>query len=223
MSQLVVRLLNKIRLGHGQKSLKNPALRDSGVSSSSSGSFGCRVFGQLHRSGLPPEAMRDSFFIAEHGRSGTPSPLRGSVDPSTSPVHSRLSEYSGGFPQPPLSSPRLQVDVVSSGCGGAPPSVASHHRPLCDLFEPSPASVFLSHARPAVRRHGCDAAVMGRPPSLRLPSLRPSSSGIGESSGVQEAGADVGGSVLASAPLVPGPSGAASGDPPLPATKEGSS
>ena len=98
--------------------------------------------------------------------------------------------------------------------------MASHHRPLCDLFEPSLASVFLSHARPAVRRHGCDAAVMGRPPSLRLPSLRPSSSGVGEGSGVQEAGADVGGSVLASAPLVPGPSGAASGDPPLPATKK---
>ena len=101
--------------------------------------------------------------------------------------------------------------------------MASHHRPLRVLSEPSPAGVFLSHARPTVRRHGCDAAVMGRPPGLRLPSLRPSPSGVGEGLCVQEAGADVGGSVLASAPLVPGPSGAASGDPPLPATKEGSS
>ena len=58
---------------------------------------------------------------------------------------------------------------------------------------------------------------------LCLPSLQPSSSGVGEGSGFQGPGADVGSSFLASAPLVPGPSGAASGDPPLPATKEGSS
>ena len=105
----------------------------------------------------------------------------------------------------------------SSSGGGQPPSTS-----LRDLSQPSPAGVFLSHIRPAVRRHGCDAVVMGWPPVLCLPSLRPSSSGVGEGSCVQEAGADVGGYVLASAPLVPGPSGAASGDPPLPATKVGS-
>ena len=199
------------------------SLRGSGFSSSPPGSLSCLVFRQLHCSGLPSEARWDSFFLAERGHSGTPSPLRVSVCSSPSPVHSRSSECSGGFPQLLLSSPRLRMAVVSSGCGGAPPSVASHHRPLRDLSEPSPAGVFLSHVRPAVCRHGCDVAVMGRPPGLRLPSLRPSSSGVGEGSGVQEAGNDVGGSVLASAPLVPGPSGAASGDPPLPATKEGSS
>ena len=64
---------------------------------------------------------------------------------------------------------------------------------------------------------------MVRAAGLRLPSLQPSSSGVVEGSGFQGPGADVGGSFLASAPLVLGPSGAASGDPPLPATKEGSS
>ena len=97
------------------------------------------------------------------------------VGSSPSPVRSRPSECSGGFAQLPLSSPRLRVDVVSSGCIGAPASVASHHRPLRDISEPSPASVFLSHVRPTVSRHGCDVAVVGRP----------SSSGVGEGSGFQ--------------------------------------
>ena len=104
--------------------------------------------------------------------------------------------------------------------------MASHHRPLRDVSEPSPAGVFLPHLRPTVSRHGCDVAVVGRPAGLRLPSLRPSSSGVGEGSGFPGSGADVGGSILdstESTPLVPRPSGAASRDPPLPATKEGSS
>ena len=60
---------------------------------------------------------------------------------------------------------------------------------------------------------------MGWSASLCLPSLQPSFSGVGEGSGFQGPEADIGSSLLASAPLVPGPSG----DPPLPATKEGSS
>ena len=64
---------------------------------------------------------------------------------------------------------------------------------------------------------------MGWAAGLSLPSLRPSSSDVGEGSGFQGPGADVGCSFLASIPLVPGPSGADSGDLPLPATKEGSS
>ena len=151
------------------------------------------------------------------------SPLRVSVSSSSSPVHSRPSECSGRFTQPPLSSPRLRMDFVSSGSVGAPASVASHHRPLRDVAEPSPAGVFLTNVRPTVSRHGCDVAVVGRAAGLRLPSLQSSSSGVGEGSGFQGSGADVGSSFLASAPLVPGPSGAASGGPPLLATKEGSS
>ena len=53
--------------------------------------------------------------------------------------------------------------------------------------------------------------------------VRTPSSGVGEGSGVQESGADVGGSVLASTPVVPGPSGASAGGSSFPAKKEGSS
>ena len=71
-----------------------------------------------------------SLIVPECGGSGTPSPLRGLVSLAASPVHSRPSECFGGYTQPPLSSPRLQMDFVSSGCIGAPASVASHHRSL---------------------------------------------------------------------------------------------
>ena len=106
---------------------------------------------------------------------------------------------------------------------GALASVASHHRPLRNVAEPSPTGVFLTDVRPDVCRHGCDVAVLGRSASVCLPSLQHSSSGVGEGLGFQGPGVNVSGSLLASAPLVPGPSGTASGDPPLPATKEGSS
>ena len=168
-------------------------LRDSGFSASPPGSVCSSVFRQLHGFGLPPEAGGHSLIVPECGGSGTPSPLRGLVSSSASPVHSRPSECSGGFTQPPLSSPRLRVDFVSSGSVGAPASVAS------------------------------DVAVVGRTAGLCFPSIQPSSLGVGEGSGFQRPGADAGSSFLASAPLVPLPSGASSGDPPLPATKEGSS
>ena len=51
----------------------------------------------------------------------------------------------------------------------------------------------------------------------------PPFSGSGEGPAVQRVGADVNSSILASASLVPGPSGASGGDSLLPATTEGSS
>ena len=58
----------------------------------------------------------------------------------------------------------------------------------------------------------------------RMPSRRSAFFlGCCRSLSFQGPGADVGGSVLASTPVVPGPSRVAPGDPPLPATKEGSS
>ena len=73
----------------------------------------------------------------------------------------------------------------------APVSVASHHRPLSNVAEPSPAGVFLTDVRHAVRRHGCDVAVLGWSASLCLPSLQSSSSGVGKGSGFQGPEADI--------------------------------
>ena len=101
--------------------------------------------------------------------------------------------------------------------------MASHHRPFRDVNDTSPSSVLLADVRHDVCGHQCNVAVLGRSAGVRLPAVQPSSEGVGESSGFQGLGADVGGTLLASAPLVPGPSRAAPGDPPFPATKEGSS
>ena len=101
--------------------------------------------------------------------------------------------------------------------------MACHHRPLRDVPEPSASGVLLADVRPAVSWHGCLASVVGRPSGLCLSTFRPPSASSGEGSVFPGVGADAGGSVLALAPLVPGPSGSAAGDSLLPATKEGSS
>ena len=99
----------------------------SGFSALPPGLRGCTVLRQLHSPGVSPETGRDSIFHLERGRSGTPPTLRVSVGSSASPVHSRPSQCSGGLAQPSLSGPRFGVDVVSSGCGGAPSPVAGHY------------------------------------------------------------------------------------------------
>ena len=178
---------------------------------------------QLYSSGLSPETGRHPFVISERSGSGTSLPLRGSVGSSSATVHSRSSQRPGGFPKPSLSSPRFRVDVMSSGLRGNPSSLACHNRPLRDGNDSSPSGVLLADVRPDVCGHRCDVTVLGRSTGVCLSPVRTPSSGVGEGSGVQESGADVGGSVLASTPVVPGPSGASAGGSPFPAKKEGSS
>ena len=129
------------------------SLCGSGFSSLPLGSSCRSVLRQLYCPGLPPETRRHLFVHLERSCSGTPLALRGSFHSSSSPVHSRPSQCSGGLAQPSLSSPRLRVDVVSSGCGGASSPVTCHHRPLRDIPEPSPAGVLFTDVRSAVGSH----------------------------------------------------------------------
>ena len=92
----------------------------------------------------------------------------------------------------------------------------------CNVDDTSPSGVLLDDVRPDVCGLRRDVAVLGRSPGICLSPVRPSSSRVGEGSGVPEPGAKVGGSVLDSAPVVPGPSRASPGDPSCPAKKEGS-
>ena len=112
---------------------------------------------------------------------------------------------------------------MSSGLRGTPASLACHDRPLREVNDASPSGVPLADVRLDVCGHRCDVTVLGRSTGVCLSPVRTPSSGFGEGSGVQESGADVGGSVLASTPMVPGPSGAPAGSSPFPAQKEGSS
>ena len=112
---------------------------------------------------------------------------------------------------------------MSSGLRGTPTSLACHDRPLRDVNDASPSGVLLANVRPDACGHRCDVTVLGQSTGVCLSPVRTASSGFGKGSGVQESGADVGSSVLASTPVVPGPSGAAPGGSPFPAQKEGPS
>ena len=197
-------------------------LCDSGFSTSPQGSDRGLLLGQLYGPVLSPEAGRHPFIVLERSGSRTSSPLRGSVDSPSSSVHSGLSQCPGGFPHPSSSGPRFGMDVVSSGLRGTPTSLACHDRSLCNVDDTSPSGVLLDDVRPDVCGHRRDVAVLGRSPDVCLSPVRPSSSLVGEGSGVPEPGANVGGSVLDSAPVVPGPSRASPGNPSCPAKKEGS-
>ena len=66
--------------------------------------------------------------------------------------------------------------------------------------------------------HGCSAPLLGQPSGLCFSSKGPHSSGPSEAQGVLRSTDDVGGSVLASTSLVPGPSRSGSGSSDLPST-----
>ena len=199
------------------------SLCGSGLSPFSSRSCSRSVFGQLHCFSLLQESRGHLVVHLECSRSGASPALRGSFHPAPSPVHSRPSECSGGFVQPSLSSPGVRVNLVSADGSRSSSPLACQHRPLLDVAQSWASGVLHADVRSAVSWHGCHASVVGRPSGLCLSTFQPPSACSGEGSALSGVGADSGGSVLASAPLVPRPSGASAGDSLLPATKEGSS
>ena len=143
---------------------------------------------------------------AELCGTGHPSLLRGQSDSSFASVCFRPSEC-----------PRLRVDPLSPSVPGASPSVAGHHRPVHDFVLGSSPSVLLSGCRSAVSGHGRHDTALGWSTGVYLPSLRPAASCDVEGSGAHPCG-----SVLASTPLVSGPSGASGGCSSVPSSAEGS-
>ena len=102
-------------------------------------------------------------------------------------------------------------------------SLASDDRSLRHVSEPLSASLLFTHGGSTVSGHGLYAPVVGWASGLCLSPLRPDPSGFSQGSAVPGSRAHLGGSVLDSTLLVPGPTGASGGDSLLPATKEGSS
>ena len=198
------------------------AIRSPGFPSGFSGPFGVPFCRQHHRSLLSAEARVHPFCDAQYSSSVHPPVWRASPGPSGSPVYPGNPQCSCRFCESPVSGPRVGVDLVSSGLPGASPSLASDDRPVCDGNDGPSSSVLRSDIRPSVSGHGRHDAVVGWPSSLSLPTLRPSASCAVEGQVVQGSGAHGGGSVLASAPLVSGPSGASGGCSGFPPTAEGS-
>ena len=198
------------------------ALRSSGFSSGPLGSFGLPLCRQHNSSVLFAEARGDALLNPElHGPVDSSSLRRQSGSPGSS-IHSRSPERPCRLPQSPLPGPRLGVDPLSSSISGAPSSVSGYHRPVRDLREFSCPGVLHSDCGSSLSRHGCHDAVLGRSAGVCLPSFQPPASCAVEGQAVQGSGAHSSGSVLASAPLVSGPSGASGGCPSVPSTAEGS-
>ena len=199
------------------------SLCHSRLPTSPSGSDGGGLLRQFYSSGVSPQTGRHPFLLSERGGSSSSSPLRGSVGSPSPAVHSRSSQCPGGFSQPSVPGPRFGMDLMSSGLRRIASPLAGHDRPVRDSYDPSPPGVLFSSVRSDVCRHRCDVTILGRSPGVCLSPVQPHSSGPSEGSGVPKPGAHVGGSVLASTPVVPGPSGASVGNSSLPSQTERSS
>ena len=194
------------------------ALQGSGVSSPSPESLRQLVRRQHHRLGLLAESRRHPFVSPHLGSAGHLASLRGPQGSFGAPFHSRVPECAGRHPESSFTGPQVGMDPLFSSLLG-PSSVAGDNRPLCHFVGPSPSRLLLADGGSAVGEHGCDDAAMGWSAGLCLPSLRPSLARHREGPAVSGVGAHISGSVLASTPLVSGPSGSC---PSVPSKSEGS-
>ena len=207
---------------HQSPGITGGALRSSGVPSDSSPPVSFPLHGQHDNLVLSEESRKYPLLHAEVCGSGHSSSLRGQSDSSSASVCSGPSECPHGFSQSLLPSPRLRVDPLSSGFPGASSSVAGNHRLVCDFVHGLSPCVLFSGSRSAVTGYGRHDAALRRFSGLCLPSFRPAASCAVEGLAVQGPGAHSCGSVLASTPLVSGPSGASGGCFGVPPTAEGS-
>ena len=191
----------------------------SGISFSVASSVGQPVGGQHHRSGLPAESRGNSFLSPQFRRSGDPADLLIPSDSFSPSVHPGPSQCIGRLPQSSFAGPRVGVDPVFSSLQGPPSPVACDNRLVRNVSQPSSSCLLFPGGRSSVGGHGCNDAAVGWSPGLRFSSLRPSPARHREGPAVSGAGAHVGGSLLASAPVV---SGASGGCLSVPSTSEGS-
>ena len=164
----------------------------------------------------------DSFHSPQFRRSGDPEALRIPSDSFSPSVHSGSSQCLGGLPQSSFAGPQVGVDLVFSSFQGPPSHVACDHRLVCGGSQPPSSCLLFPDGRSSVGGHGCDNAAVGWSSGLRLSSLRHSPACHREGLAVSGAGAHVGGSLLASAPVVSGSSGVSGGCSGVPSMSEGS-
>ena len=208
---------------HQSPRASGSSVGSSGFPSFSSGTCGGGVLRQHHRLGVPQETGWYSIRHSQHDGSVSPQVLRGFSHPASSAVHPRQDERPRRLSESQEPSHRFRVGSMCRGVSPASSSLASHHRPLCDLLQSQVAGLLLSDGGPSVGGYQRHAPELGWPSGLCLSSLRPPFSSPGEGPTVQRVGVDADRPVLAATSLVPGPSRASGEDSLLPATTEGSS
>ena len=126
-------------------------------------------------------------------------------------VHHGSEQRFGRCSIPAQPNPGLGMDVEDGGVRGATQTLAGDDRPVHHLSKSPMLSLFLFLPRSSGSGDGCSSNQLGQSPRVCFPSLGPDSSGSPEAPVLLRSPDDLGGSVLASTSVVPGPSGSGSG------------
>ena len=127
------------------------------------------------------------------------------------PVHHGEAQRSCRRSVTAQSGPGLRVDSKKGGISGSAQTVAGDGGLVCHLVQSPLYTLFHALPRSLCPESGHASPGMGQASGLRLPSLGTDSSRPQEAPCVLGGPYDVGGSVLASAPMVPRSSGSGSG------------
>ena len=187
------------------------SLGDSRFSPSVGESVGCSVLRQYHRSVLAAQGGWYPLLQPQCGGPSHSSAVQSARCSSAPPIYSGPPQRPRGFPQSELASPGLRMDSLPGGLQGSVPSVAGHHRPLCDLPQPSASSLFLSDGGSASGGNRRSVSELGSSSSIHVPPFCSNSMLSVQGSSLPRPGGDFGSFVLASQSLVSGTSEAAGG------------
>ena len=160
----------------------------------------------------------DSFSSSQLHRLADPSLGGVAPDCPGSAVHNGMEQCARRCSVEVQPNPGLGMDPQDGGFQQAPQKVAGVGGFVRHLSQSSMFTIFLTLPQSSGYGDRCSSPQLGQPSSLCLSSMGPDSSGPSETQGVLWGSDDVGGSVLASTSLVPGPSGSGSGSSGLPST-----
>ena len=185
------------------------------------------ILRQLHSSVVSPQGGGHTVAVPQLPGSGD-SPLDGvPLHPTVTPVHSGVSERSGGLSLSPSPTPSYRVVSSSRGFSVYQSHVASPIRLICNISKSPMLSLFLSIPGSVGGGHRRLPPTLGRASGLRVSSVVCNPSSSCEAQDVSGDGTHPDSSLLASANLVSrppspvaGPSGrsASTSQPPAPAS-----
>ena len=158
----------------------------------------------------------------QRGVTASPPLGRVSQDHSGSPNHLGDQECGRRLSEQEQSGDWLRVNFSSGVCVGSSRDLACNNRPVCHSFELPSTRVFLTSGEPHVSGDRCLPPVLERPPSVRVSALCVDPEGDQQAPCQQGHTLDSDPPLLASAGVVPGPSGSLGGSSDRPSMPEGS-
>ena len=124
---------------------------------------------QYHDSGLSSEIGRHEISDPVRQVQGDPPMGRIPQDDSSPPIHEGDSHHDSRSPQSPQPGDRFRMGSPPGCCSGTS-SMASNHRPFCDVPHSKAPSVLHSVDRPQGSGSRCPSPILGRSSGVCLPS-----------------------------------------------------